>query len=116
VVGLRTGKTIASGCGGNSIGPELLLSIASLWEVAILQRLRRIELKVSITEIVARAESELSATLLGIEPLHIDKVRILPFHHRDPFDRLLIAQALILKAPIIAKDASFDAYGVQRIW
>jgi PIN domain nuclease of toxin-antitoxin system len=40
----------------------------------------------------------------------------LPFHHRDPFDRLLIAQALHLNAAIIGKDQSFDAYGVARIW
>ncbi len=38
------------------------------------------------------------------------------FHHRDPFDRILIAQALQLKAAIIAKDSAFDPYGIERVW
>ena len=95
---------------------ELFLSIASLWEIAILQSLGRIELKVGIPEIVELADSELSATLLPIEPVHIDKIRNLPFHHRDPFDRLLIAQCLTLQAAIIGRDHGFDGYGIQRVW
>ena len=95
---------------------ELLLSIASLWEIGILQSLGRIELKITIRDIADLAESELSATLVAIEPGHIDGLRTLPFHHRDPFDRLLIAQALILQASIIGKDEYFDDYGVTRLW
>jgi PIN domain nuclease of toxin-antitoxin system len=40
----------------------------------------------------------------------------LPFHHRDPFDRLLVAQALVEQIPIVSSDSSFDAYAVQRLW
>jgi PIN domain nuclease of toxin-antitoxin system len=43
-------------------------------------------------------------------------VTTLPFHHRDPFDRLLIAQALTEQMPLVSGDAAFNAYGVQRIW
>jgi PIN domain nuclease of toxin-antitoxin system len=95
---------------------ELFFSIASLWEIAILASLGRIELKVNIPEIVELADSELAATFLAIEPVHIDKVRSLPFHHRDLFDRLLIAQCLTLQTAIIGRDDGFDAYGVQRVW
>src|SRR6202008_213557 len=66
---------------------DLLLSIASLWEIGILQSLGRIELKVNIMEIAELADSELAATVVAIEPVHIDRVRILPSHHRNPFDR-----------------------------
>ena len=95
---------------------DLLLSIASLWEITILQSLGRIELKVSIREVAGLAESELGARLLPIEPDHLDLLRTLPFHHRDPFDRLLAAQSLALQASVIGKDESFDLYGVQRVW
>jgi PIN domain nuclease of toxin-antitoxin system len=73
-------------------------------------------LKLSIREVADLSASELGADLLAIESEHIDRMRELPFHHRDPFDRLLIAQALELKAAILGRDSSFDAYGVDRIW
>ncbi len=95
---------------------ELLLSAASLWEIGILRNLGRIELKVGIREIADLAASELGAALVGIEPEHVDILLTLPFHHRDPFDRLIIAQSLALKAPVVGKDTLFDDYGVQRIW
>lgn len=95
---------------------DLLLSIASLWEITILQSLGRIELKTSIREVAGLAESELGARLLPIEPDHLDVLRALPFHHRDPFDRLLAAQSLMVQAHVIGKDESFDLYGVQRVW
>jgi PIN domain nuclease of toxin-antitoxin system len=95
---------------------DLLLSIASLWEITILQSLGRIELKTNIREVGGLAESELGVTLLPIEPDHLDFLRSLPFHHRDPFDRLLAAQSLLLQTPVIGKDESFDLYGVRRVW
>ena len=95
---------------------ELFLSIASLWEIGILQSLERIELKVSIVEIAELAESELAATVLPINAADIDIVRTLPFHHRDPFDRLLIAQTVGIQAGIVGKDEVFDDYEVVRVW
>jgi PIN domain nuclease of toxin-antitoxin system len=95
---------------------ELLLSAASLWEIGILQSLKRIQLKLNIREIADLSVSQLGVNLLGIEPEHIDRMRALPFHHRDPFDRILIAQALELKTAILGKDSWFDLYGVRRIW
>jgi PIN domain nuclease of toxin-antitoxin system len=55
-------------------------------------------------------------TLLGLQVAHAGIVATLPFHHRDPFDRLIIAQALAEKVPVIGQDKLFDAYGVQRLW
>ena len=95
---------------------DLLLSIASLWEITILQSLGRIELKTSIREIAGLAESELGATLLPIEAAHLDLLRSRPFHPRDPFDRLLAAQSLAMRTSVIGKDKSFDLYGIQRLW
>jgi PIN domain nuclease of toxin-antitoxin system len=54
--------------------------------------------------------------LLPLQLEHIYRLADLPLHHRDPFDRLLIAQALQERMPIISGDADFDAYGVERIW
>ena len=55
-------------------------------------------------------------TLLPIDVTHIGQVAGMPFHHRDPFDRLIVAQSLVEKLPIVGRDQSFDHYGVQRIW
>jgi PIN domain nuclease of toxin-antitoxin system len=54
--------------------------------------------------------------LLGISVTHAIRLTTLPLYHRDPFDRLLIAQAMIEQLPILSADAAFDAYGVERIW
>jgi PIN domain nuclease of toxin-antitoxin system len=53
---------------------------------------------------------------LPIEPKHTAVLTTLPFHHRDPFDRLLIAQAMMEAIPILSVDTAFDAYPVTRLW
>ena len=55
-------------------------------------------------------------TILPIEISHTAQMTTLPFHHRDPFVRLIIAQALAEELPIVSIDAQFDAYGVKRVW
>ena len=54
--------------------------------------------------------------LLHIEMAHIVIVATLPFHHRDPLDRLLIAQAMAEGMPILSADPAFDAYSIERLW
>ncbi len=54
--------------------------------------------------------------LLSIGVEHLSLLASLPFHHRDPFDRLLISQALTEKMPIVGVDAAFDPYGITRLW
>jgi PIN domain nuclease of toxin-antitoxin system len=55
-------------------------------------------------------------TILAIDPEHTARVIGLPFHHRDPFDRLLVAQALVESIPIISNDPALGAYGITRLW
>src|ERR1044071_5266094 len=89
------------------------LSIASLWEIAIKVSLGKLEVPLPFTEFITAQLYENNITLLAIKPQHIGLVVTLPFHHRDPFDRLIIAQSLSENLPIIGKDEIFDAYGVK---
>lgn len=57
-----------------------------------------------------------SIELLNITPAHLTELTSLPFHHRDPFDRLLTAQTRFERLPIVSIDAAFDHYGVMRLW
>ncbi len=57
-----------------------------------------------------------SIMLLNVNFKHVNKIVDMPFHHRDPFDRLIIAQALVENMPVVSNDHCFDAYGIKRIW
>ena len=54
--------------------------------------------------------------VLAIEPRHTAVLTTLPFHHRDPFDRLMVGQAIVESIPIVSGDTALDAYGVKRLW
>ena len=60
--------------------------------------------------------SKYQVSPLPISPLHCRRIQELPFHHKDPFDRMLIAQALVENLTVIGCDDAFDAYGVTRLW
>ncbi len=92
------------------------VSIASLWEMAIKISIGKLTLSLPLDEFIARRVVTSQALILPVEVSHLIAVCSLPFHHKDPFDRLLIAQALTENIPLISADAAFDAYGVQRIW
>ena len=95
---------------------ELFLSVASVWEMAIKRSLGKLELPEALP---AFLEEQLAATrtnLLGVRAEHAVRVETLPWHHRDPFDRLLVAQAQFEGLPILSRDASLDAYPVRRLW
>lgn len=91
---------------------EPLVSIASLWEIAIKRSLG----KLSVPDELPRLISDAGFAWLAVEPAHAWRTRILPPHHRDPFDRLLVAQALDEHLPVVTTDATFAAYGVQVCW
>ena len=95
---------------------SILLSIASVWELAIKASLGRLELAEPIGTLVPAQLSANFVELLQISLPHALRVTGLPFHHRDPFDRLLVAQALEDQLPIVSIDQTFDSYGVERIW
>jgi PIN domain nuclease of toxin-antitoxin system len=95
---------------------EVFLSVASLWEIAIKISLDKLHLARPFGTLIPQQLSLNDITLLDITPDHAAGVITLPFHHRDPFDRLLIAQAQVEQMPIVGDDPAFDAYLVRRLW
>ncbi len=94
---------------------EIYLSIASIWEMAIKIQLKKLNIDKSIKDIIDLVSFN-GFELLPILPEHIIKLSTLDFHHRDPFDRIIIAQGMVENHQIVSKDRVFDAYGVDRIW
>jgi PIN domain nuclease of toxin-antitoxin system len=94
----------------------LYLSPASHWEIAIKIALGKYALPEPFAQFMGRELADNDMTILSIEISHTAQLTTLPFHHRDPFDRLIIAQALAEELPIISIDSQFDAYGVKRVW
>jgi len=95
---------------------ELLVSIATPWEMAIKAGIGELE---NGAEILDDFENRVTASGYRILETSIQRTirsGYLPRHHKDPFDKLLIAQALDLNVPILSRDEIFDLYGVQRVW
>lgn len=92
------------------------LSLASCWEMAIKSRLGQLKLSQPIERFIPEHLLANGFDLLPIEFRHVARVEALPLQHRDPFDRLLIAQAQIEKLAIISRDTVFSAYGMRCIW
>jgi PIN domain nuclease of toxin-antitoxin system len=95
---------------------DVFLSIASVWEMAIKVSLGKVDLSQSFDLFIPNQLLLNDITLLDITVSHTLRVVTLPFHHRDPFDRLLIAQSQVEGMPFISVDSIFDAYGVNRLW
>lgn len=93
-----------------------LVSLASCWEIAIKAGLGKLHLGEPSSTYIPNALARTGFELLPIALAHATAVETLPLHHRDPFDRLLIAQAIIEGIPVVSIDADLDAYGVKRIW
>lgn len=95
---------------------ELLLSLVSIWEIQIKAHLGKLELKQPLLDIVQRQESQNGIVILPITLTHIIELDQLPWHHKDPFDRLLTAQSRIESATLISKDSAFTQYECRRFW
>jgi PIN domain nuclease of toxin-antitoxin system len=93
-----------------------LLSMASLWEMAIKVSIGRLKLSLPFEELIPEQMDLNGIDVLDIRTEHVARVVHLPFHHRDPFDRLLIAQAKVESVPIVGADEAFDAYTITRMW
>lgn len=94
---------------------DVFLSIASLWEMAIKLNIGKLPLQGAFEDI----EPQLIAAGIKILPVTFaDTVqfRYLPLHHRDPFDRILVAQAMNHSLILISRDVAFDSYDIQRVW
>ncbi|WP_437729782.1 type II toxin-antitoxin system VapC family toxin [Sorangium sp. So ce1335] len=94
---------------------DLVMSVASPWEIAIKVSLGKLSIPGDVEAFLRQHLVINDIALLDITLRHIARVSVLPFHHRDPFDRLIVAQALVENIPIVSQDAVFDAYGVERI-
>ena len=95
---------------------ERLLSIASFWEMAIKASLGRLTLTLSFADLVAEHVHGNVIELFEILPPHLDVLTTLPFYHKDPFDRMLIAQSQAENMPILSRDSAFDDYAIRRLW
>ena len=94
----------------------LYLSLASVWEMVIKLSLGKLKLAEPIESFITEELPENDIQLLEIGFRHVARVADLPFHHRDPFDRLLISQAQVENLSILSADRVFDRYQVRRLW
>lgn len=95
---------------------DILLSPASYWEIAIKVSIGKYQIPGSFDTWMEQQIQVNELEILSIEVAHVAAIVTLPFHHKDPFDRLLVAQALVEKIPIISVDSVLDNYGVNRYW
>jgi PIN domain nuclease of toxin-antitoxin system len=95
---------------------EVLVSPASYWEIAIKISLGKYALTVPYETFWQRGIADNGFVVLPIEVRHTAALISLPFHHRDPFDRLLVAQAMVEDIPLVSAEKGLDAYPVRRVW
>jgi PIN domain nuclease of toxin-antitoxin system len=100
------------------VDPEtvVFVSLTSAWELAILQGLERVRLDVPLGTLFTEGLAALRFHLLPIRLGHIAATAELPQHHRDPFDRLLVAAALAERLSVVSADRAFKRYGVPVVW
>jgi PIN domain nuclease of toxin-antitoxin system len=94
----------------------LLLSVVSAWEIQIKMQLGKLKLDLPLAEVVASQERINNLEILPIRLEHVMALEKLPIHHKDPFDRLLIAQAGIEEATLVSRDSIFAKYPVKVVW
>ena len=93
-----------------------LLSVVSLWEIAIKAQIGKLRLGMSFAQFLDDYVTTRELDLVDIELSHLLAYDALPLEHRDPFDRLLIAQARVLKGPIVSANPALRKYKVQILW
>jgi PIN domain nuclease of toxin-antitoxin system len=95
---------------------ELLVSVGTIWELSIKVGLGKLSLSLPYRTWMEKALIDLALVVSPITLEVTERQMALPFHHRDPFDRLLAAQCLVEAIPIVSADSVFEQYGVGRIW
>lgn len=106
-------KALAA-CQDNS--NTLILSVVSAWEMQIKMQLGKLRTSRSIEELIKTQQQANSLQVMPIELAHVLNLSNLPAQHKDPFDRLLIAQAIVEGATLVGVDPVFSSYGVQVLW
>lgn len=94
---------------------QLNFSVVSIWKIAIKLNIGKFKIEHSIEDIY-QFLAQLKIEILPIDSSDLDRYLTLPLHHRDPFDRLIIAQAIARELILISVDESFEPYPVQRLW
>jgi PIN domain nuclease of toxin-antitoxin system len=97
-------------------GNYIEISPASYWEIAIKVGLGKYTLPMPFETFIEHQIAVNAIDILHILPRHVALLTSLPRHHKDPFDRLIVAQAIVEQIPIISVDPIIDSYGVGRIW
>ena len=95
---------------------QKLISTATYWEIAIKVSIGKLDLGEPYRAFMHREIARNHFDLLPVSVDHAAAISVLPFHHRDPFDRMLIAQAMVEQVSIISGDRAFDAYPITRLW
>jgi len=95
---------------------QLVLSVTSLWEIQIKRQLGKLDLRLPLAEIVAHQQETNGVTILPIVQAHVLALEDLPTHHRDPFDRLLVAQAIVEGATLVTADPVLKSYPAEVRW
>jgi PIN domain nuclease of toxin-antitoxin system len=93
-----------------------LISLATVWEMAIKQSKGKLTLAVPLEQYIQDKLTLEDYEILPITLKQLAKITTLPFHHNDPFDRLLIAQAITEQIPLVSKDTAFEPYEIEVIW
>jgi PIN domain nuclease of toxin-antitoxin system len=95
---------------------DLLLSAATVWELAIKIGQKKLVLSLPYRQWMDKVIADLELTILPVTVEYAERQAALPTYHKDPFDRLIIAQALVEGVSIIGADPIFDNYGIIRLW
>ena len=94
----------------------VFVSIASIWEMAIKLGLGKLRLRLRLEDELLAFLEQNGFKILPIEYAHVARVASLPSKHKDPFDRLLVAQTLIEDMTLVSQDSNLDGYGIKRLW
>jgi PIN domain nuclease of toxin-antitoxin system len=95
---------------------QRFLSVASLWEMAIKVSMNKLALQTAFTSLVMQQVYGNAIELIEIRPGHLDVLAKMPFHHKDPFDRLILAQSIAENISVISKDSEFKKYPITLLW
>jgi len=97
-------------------GNNLFFSVASFWEICTKKSLEKIALKNGWLRTIQAGMAANTIQWLQIETAHCAEVAELPFHHRDPFDRKLVAQAIVEDMQLLSRDSRLSHYAIERVW
>jgi PIN domain nuclease of toxin-antitoxin system len=94
----------------------LLLSVVSVWEMQVKLQLGKLKLTLPLKEILEAQQQTNNIEILSVTLAHVLALESLPVHHKDPFDRLLVAQAIVEESALVSADPNIAKYAVQVVW